>query len=90
MVYLFHLLRKYILHERMLKRLLNTESNKKVPESSSYNRDLLDSFTLIYHACDQLRAENTSYEQRREQVELIRETSDECSFPARDALIQRN
>lgn len=61
-VYLLHLLRKYILHERILKRLLNTESNKGVSENSSYNRDLLDSFTLIYHACDQLRAENTSYE----------------------------
>lgn len=80
MVYLFHLLRKYILHERILKRLLNTENNKKVLESSSYNRDLLDSFTLIYHACDQLRAENTSYEQRRKQVELIRETAMSALF----------
>ena len=79
-VYLFHLLRKYILHERILKRLLNTENNKKVLESSSYNRDLLDSFTLIYHACDQLRAENTSYEQRRKQVELIRETAMSALF----------
>ena len=45
-----------------------------------YNRDLLDSFTLIYHACDQLRAENTSYEQRRKQVELIRETAMSALF----------
>lgn len=72
--YLFHLLRKYVLHEQMLKRLLNMENNKKASESVDYNRNLLDSCTLIYHACDQLRAENTSYEQRREQVELIRET----------------
>lgn len=73
--YLLHLLRKYILHEQLLKRLLNMESHKGAPGSGSYNRDLLDSFTLIYHACDQLRAENTSYEQRRQQVELIRETA---------------
>lgn len=73
-VYLFYLLRKYILHERILKRLLNTESQKTMAVSGSYNRDLLDSFTLIYHACDRLRAENTSHEQRCEQVELIRET----------------
>lgn len=79
-IYLLHLLRKYILHERILKRLLNTESNKEVPERSSYNRDLLDDFTLIYHACDQLRAENTSDKQRREQVELIREIAMSALF----------
>lgn len=79
-IYLLHLLRKYILHERMLKRLLNTESNKGLSESGSYNRDLLDSFTLIYHACDQLRAENTSYDQRREQVESIREIAMNALF----------
>lgn len=79
-IYLLHLLRKYILHERILKRLLDTESNKGLSESSSYNRDLLDSFTLIYHACDQLRAENNSYEQRHEQVELIREITMNALF----------
>lgn len=73
--YLLHLLRKYILHERVLKRLLTAENNKEGEGSVSYNRDLLNSFTLIYHACDQLRAENTSYEQHRKQVELIRETA---------------
>lgn len=73
--YLLYLLRKYILHERVLKRLLAAENNKEGEGSVSYSRDLLNSFTLIYHACDQLRAENTSYEQHREQVELIRETA---------------
>ena len=73
--YLLHLLRKYILHERVLKRLLAAENNKEGEGSVSYNRDLLNSFTLIYYACDQLRAENTSYEQHRKQVELIRETA---------------
>ena len=38
---------------------------------------VLPSFT---HACDQLRAENTSYEQRRKQVELIRETAMSALF----------
>ena len=79
-LFVIYLLHKYILHERILKRLLNTENNKKVLEGGSDNRDLLDSFTLIYHACDQLRAENTSYEQRREQVELIRETAMSALF----------
>lgn len=79
--YLFYLLHKYILHERILKRLLNTENNeKKALESSSYNRDLSDCFTLIYYACDQLRAENVSDEQRRKQVELIRETTMSALF----------
>lgn len=79
-IYLLHLLRKYILHEQILNRLLTTESNKEVSESGSYNRDLLDRFTLIYHACDQLRAENVSYNQRCEQVELIRETAMNALF----------
>ena len=79
-IYLLHLLRKYILHEQILKRLLTTESNKEVSESGSYNRDLLDRFTLIYHACNQLRAENVSYNQRCEQVELIRETAMNALF----------
>lgn len=71
-VYMFHLLRKYILHERILKRLLNTESNKG-GTGDSCDRNLLDSFTFIYHACDQLRTENIPYTQRCEQVDLIRE-----------------
>lgn len=79
-VYLLYLLRKYILHERILKRLLTTESSQGVSESGDYPHDLLDSFTLIYHACDQLRAENTSYEQRHEQVELIREIAMKTLF----------
>lgn len=79
-IYLLHLLRKYILHERILKRLLSMESNKEVLERSSYNRDLLNDFTLIYHACDQLRAENASDKQRREQVELIREIAMSALF----------
>lgn len=79
-IYLLYLLRKYILHEQILKRLLTTESNKEVSESGSYNRDLLDRFTLIYHACDRLRAENITYDQRLEQVELIRETAMNALF----------
>ncbi|MEY8685246.1 helix-turn-helix domain-containing protein [Bacteroides sp. AN502(2024)] len=73
--YLFYLIRRYFLHERILKRLLHTESQQSVTGHVTYSRELLDSFTLIYHACDQLRAENTSYEQRNQQVELIRETA---------------
>lgn len=75
-VYVWHLLRKYMLHERILKRLLNTESVKgrNTGHSTLDDRGLLDSFTLIYYACDQLRTENISDEQRLKQVALIRET----------------
>lgn len=73
--YLLYLLRRYFLHERILKRLLHTESQQSAAGNVTYSRELLDGFTLIYHACDQLRAENTSYEQRNQQVELIRETA---------------
>ena len=38
------------------------------------NRRMLEDFTLIYNYCDQLRAENLSYEQCLEKVSLIRET----------------
>lgn len=72
--YLIYLLRKYFLHERMMKRLLGIENRKELSGDGCCNRDLLDRFTLIYRSCDQLRAENISSEQRREKVELIRET----------------
>lgn len=72
--YLAHLMRKYFLHERMMKRLLDTENHRELSGGGCCSRDLLDRFTLIYRSCDQLRAENISSEQRREKVELIRET----------------
>ncbi|MDD3037038.1 helix-turn-helix domain-containing protein [Bacteroides sp.] len=72
--YLVYLLRKYFAQERMMKRLLGTESCHESSGIDYYNRDVLDRFTFIYHFCDQLRAENISYEQRLDTVELIRET----------------
>ncbi len=71
--YLFYLLRKYSLHERMMKLLLNAESRTELPKVVGYDRDLFNRFALIYRSCDQLRAENLSDEQRNRIVELIRE-----------------
>lgn len=72
--YLLHLLRKYIIHERRLKRLLDKEKLRKQSGVNGVGDDVLDRFTLIYNSCDELRAENISYEQRLEKVALIRET----------------
>lgn len=72
--YLIHLLRKYFLQKRMMQRLFVAESNGKLPESASLNRELLNRFTSIYRSCDQLRAENLSYEQRIKIMEQIHET----------------
>lgn len=56
-----------------MKRLMGTESRGK---SGTFHTDrkVLEDFTLIYNYCDQLRAENLSYEQCLEKVSLIRET----------------
>ena len=71
--YVVYLLRKNFLQERMMKRLMETESRGK---SGTFHTDrkVLEDFTLIYNYCDQLRAENLSYEQCLEKVSLIRET----------------
>ncbi len=64
---------KNYLQERMMKTLMGTESCRK-SETVYTNRRMLEDFTLIYNYCDQLRAENLSYEQCLEKVSLIRET----------------
>ena len=56
-----------------MKTLMGTESCRK-SETVYTNRRMLEDFTLIYNYCDQLRAENLSYEQCLEKVSLIRET----------------
>ena len=71
--YVIYLLRKNYLQERMMKTLMGTESCRK-SETVYTNRRMLEDFTLIYNYCDQLRAENLSYEQCLEKVSLIRET----------------
>ena len=73
LVKLIYLLRKNYLQERMMKTLMGTESCRK-SETVYTNRRMLEDFTLIYNYCDQLRAENLSYEQCLEKVSLIRET----------------
>lgn len=71
--YVIYLLRKNYLQERMMKTLMGTESCRK-SETVYTDRRILEDFTLIYNYCDQLRAENLSYEQCLEKVSLIRET----------------
>lgn len=71
--YVIYLLRKNYLQERMMKTLMGTERCRK-SETAYTDRRVLEDFTLIYNYCDQLRAENLSYEQCLEKVSLIRET----------------
>ena len=71
--YVIYLLRKNYLQERMMKTLMGTERCRK-SETAYTDRRVLEDFTLIYNYCDQLRAENLSYEQSLEKVSLIRET----------------
>ena len=71
--YVIYLLRKNYLQERMMKTLMGTERCRK-SETAYTDRRVLEDFTLIYNYCDQLRAENLSYEQCLEKMSLIRET----------------
>lgn len=71
--YVIYLLRKNFLQERMMKTLMGTENRRKSGTVHT-DRKVLEDFTLIYNYCDQLRAENLSYEQCLEKVSLIRET----------------
>ncbi len=72
--YLLHLLHKYVLRERNLKHLLDKEKARTQTFGNGIGDDMLDRFTLIYNSCDELRAENITYQQRLDKVSLIRET----------------
>lgn len=73
--YVLMLLKRYFRNERMLKRLLDAENGESVDRSCGISgRSLLHQFTLIYDACGQLCADNLSPEQRKKQVNIIRET----------------
>jgi len=73
-MYVIYLIRKYFRNEKIMKKLLKTEiQNTSITTHNYKDRELLNNFTLIYRACDQLRAENSSYEERCEKIEQIRE-----------------
>ncbi len=73
-VYVAYMIRKYFRHEKAMRKLLETERRNASLTTGNYKiRELLNNITLIYGACDQLRAENTSYEERCLKVEQIRE-----------------
>ena len=75
-LYVIHLLRKYLRNARMIKEMQEMEQKNGVSGrlENLQERDLINTFTIIYQVCDELRAENISYEQRCRKVELIRET----------------
>lgn len=72
--YLVCILRKYILQKRLIQRLSSAESNRELPDTHIPERELLNRFTAIYRASDQLRAEHLSDKQRLSIVEQIHET----------------
>lgn len=73
--YIAYLLRKYFRNEQMVKRMRDSEKKNALAEGGNNikSRELMNAFTVIYQMCDQLRAENTSFEQRCKKIELIRE-----------------
>lgn len=72
-VYLYY---RYSKHDRMLKRLMNSEQTSaqtSAQTSGPMNRDMMNVYAMMYRACDTLRTENMPYEQRKEQGEQMRE-----------------
>jgi len=70
-VYLFH---KYFRHERMMKKLLESENRNVSLAADNYQaREVLNTCTLIYQACDQLNTKNISSEEHTDKVGQIRE-----------------
>ena len=72
--YLICILHRYILQKRMIQRLFQAESNRELPDTSIPGRELLNRFTAIYRASDQLRAGNLSEGQRLKIIDQIHET----------------
>ncbi len=72
--YFMFLLRRFIHNKRMLGRLLESESKSLAMDNAACREhEIVGGLTAIYRACDYLRAENTTYEQRGEKIEHIRE-----------------
>lgn len=73
-VYVVHLFRKYFRHERMMRKLLETERRNASLVADSYKeREVLDNCTLIYQACDQLNDKNLPPVDHSGKVNQIRE-----------------
>lgn len=73
-LYIGYLIRRYFRNEKIIRKLSKTENQNTSLATDSYKgREIVNYFTLIYRACDQLRAENISYEKRCEKIEQIRE-----------------
>ncbi len=74
-MYVIHLFRKYFRHERMMKKLLESENRNISLAADSYQaREVLNTCTLIYQACDQLNDKNISSEGHAEKIGQIRES----------------
>lgn len=74
-LYAVYLLRKYLRHEQMMKKLMESESRNASLLTNGYKeRDLLDNCTLIYQVCDRLRTPGLSEEKREEEIGHIQES----------------
>lgn len=70
-----HLFRKYFRHEQMMKKLLESENRNVSLAADNYQaREVLNTCTLIYQACDQLSDKNLSSEEHTDKVGQIRES----------------
>lgn len=72
--YLVYLLRNVFEQRRIIQRLSMAESNRSLPDIHIPDRELLNRFTAIYRAGDQLRAEHLPDAQRFRIAEQIHET----------------
>lgn len=79
-VYLIKLLNKYLVQNRNMQRLLVVENNRELSDTSSQERGTLNTLTIIYRSCDQLRAENLPYSERLKIAEQIHEALVESLF----------
>ena len=68
--YAFHRKRSY----RRLTTRFQRPDEPDATNMADYSRSMLDRLTLLYQACDRLRADNLTPAEQRETVETMRET----------------
>lgn len=74
-MYVIHLFCKYFRHEQIMRKLLESEKRNISLAADNYQaREMLNTCTLIYQACDRLNDKNVSSEEYTEKVGQIRES----------------
>lgn len=74
-IYVIHLFRKYFRHERMMRKLLESESRNVSLAADHYQaREVLNTCTLIYQACDKLGDKDITPGEYTKKVGQIRES----------------